>query len=266
MNLFCLFLLVFSGPASAGPRPAAAPIPAAASIEARVIDNFTGDQTANWRYRHTERITIVKNGRRESRTVRIRYIRGHADARVIAVGGRGPLRPWEIAAQRQAAARRALALARRPPLRAGGFSFRHHWYSFKRLAGDFLYGPGAARLWRGRTVWVYPLRPNPAVRGRTMEEKILLYSRGQIWIDARSLHVARIQLATFAPVHYWLGLLATVQAAGLDFRLHPRSAAAVWLPAYVRFYVRSRILIFKKFRETKTQRFSDYARAAPAVQ
>lgn len=238
-------------------------MPSAYAIEARVIRNFTRDQFANWRYRHSEKITIVKNGHAESRMVRIRYIGGHADARVLAVGGRGPLRPWEIAAQRRAAARRARALAHRPPMQAGGFRFRHHWYGFQRLANDFLYGPGVERPWRGRMIWVYPLRPNPAVRGRTLEEKILLYSRGQIWIDARSLHVARIQLATFAPVHYWLGLLATVQSAGLDFRLHPRSSA-VWLPAYVHFFVRSRILLFRHFSESKTQLFSAYTRLEDA--
>ncbi len=239
----------------ASKRPGGAP-PSAAAIRPTLLRNFSDDQAAVWRYRHVERVVIDKNHHLEDRTVRLDYVHGHEVPMVLAINGR-PLQPAALAGQRAAARKRAQAMAKRPPAPRGGLVFNHKFYSFARLANDYVYGQPSARQWHGRLTWVYPASPNPAVHSRSRAEQILLASRGAIWVDAGDLHVCRIEVATFQPVRYWLGFLATVHNAGLDLELE-RHAPGRWLPAYAHFWANATILLFKSFSETKTQRFSDW--------
>lgn len=253
--MIALLWLAGTRPALASPATAATPPPAAA-LRARLLRNFTADQSAEMRYRHVEHIVIDKNHRLEGRTVAIYYVHGHEVPEIIALDSR-QLKPAELAGQRAAARKRAQFEGRQPRMPPGGLAFNHRYYSFARLAGDYLYGPASVRRWHGRLTWVYPARPNPAVRSRSKAEQILLSSRGSIWVDAHDLHICRIEVSTFQPVRYWLGFLATVHNAGIDLELQ-RHGRGLWLPAYAHFWVNATILLFKSFTETKTQSFSHW--------
>ncbi len=245
----------FSRPRKIRRQGETAPPPADA-IRATVIRNFTADQKAEMSYRHVEHMVIDKNHHLEGRTVAIYYVNGHEIPEILALDQR-PLKPAELAGQRKAARKRAEFERKQPPVPPGGLEFNHRYYSFARLASDYLYGKPSVRQWHGRTTWIYPAHPNPAVRSRSRAEQILLSSRGAIWVDAQDLHICRIQVATFQPVRYWLGFLATVHNAGLELQLE-RKSPGLWLPSYAHFWVNATILLFKSFNETKTQSFRDW--------
>lgn len=243
-------------------RPSPPSPPTARAIRPAVLRNFTADEAALWRYLHQERIILVKDGSRSDRTVHVFYVHGRAVAPAIAVGGK-PLGPRALANQQRAAAERVAQLARRKPPPLGAVEFHGHSYSFKKLAEDFHYGPAKVLQWHGRTTWVYPAWPNPNVPHTTRAEQVLLASRGTVWIDAKDLHLVRVEMHTFRPVKYFAGILATVHHATLDLELQ-RIAAGVWLPRRIAFRLQATILLFKTFDEAKVETYWGYHRATTA--
>ncbi|MGH9536262.1 MAG: hypothetical protein ACRD2E_15545, partial [Terriglobales bacterium] len=241
-----------------GGVPSAPTPPSAVAIRPAVLRNFTADQAALRRYRYRERVILVKGGSRTDRTLSVYYVQGRSVAPEIALDGQ-PLGPRGRAAQQQAARERAAQLAHRPPPPLGVVDFRGHDYSFPRLAADFHYGPARVVIWHGRTTWVYPAWPNPNAPHPSSAEKVLLASRGTVWIDAKDLHLVRVQMHTFRPVRYLAGILATVHRATLDLQLQ-RVAPGVWLPARTAFRLRATLLLLKAFNESKVESYWAYHR------
>lgn len=227
------------------------------SMRALLIRNFSNDQAAVTRYRHTQRVIEKKDGKVTDKTQLVWYVNGHEVSEITGYGNT-PLSPAQRAEEHRKAMERARQMASREPAPVGVIVVNHKQYPFARLASDYVYGPGKVMQWRGRTVWVYPAEPNPNAPNRSREEEVLLSSRGEIWVDAQDLHVVRIQIHTFEPVRYWLGVLATVHQAELDLELQ-RSAPGVWLPETADFSFQATVLLFKHLARSKTQIFSDYA-------
>lgn len=241
-----------------------------AALRDQLIASFSADQAAVQRYRHHEVVSLVRGPNRETRELSVFFVHGHQVSVTLAENGRAVSAP-DLAAERLAAQARAAQLTHRPPPPPGALEFDQHVYSFRKLADDFLYGAPKVTTWRGRPTWVYPAEPNPNVPDRTRAEQVLLSSRGEIWVDARDRRVARIRLHTFAPVRYFLGILATVREASLDLQLAPGADAGLaeafagapaggdcWLPTRAYFDFDATVFFFKHLHQSKLQVFSDY--------
>ncbi|MGH9518056.1 MAG: hypothetical protein ACRD2D_00335 [Terriglobales bacterium] len=237
--------------------------PEALAIKSRLIANFRSDQLALERFTHQEHVCTDKDGVRDGRTLRVWYVNGREVSETVALDNRA-LSSEEIAAEHARAMERArqAGMRDRPP--AGMIVFEGKAYSFEKLAGDYVYGPADMRIWGGRTVWVYPARPNPDAPSRSRAESLLLHSQGEIWVDAEDLHVMRVSLHTTAPVRYGLGVLATIHHAQLDLQLQ-REAPGLWLPAEADFSLDATILMVRKIARSKTQTYSDYSDATSAA-
>lgn len=231
------------------------------SMRALLIRNFSDDQAAVFRYRHLEHVIEKKDGKVTDKTQLVWYVNGHEVSEITGYRNQ-PLSPAQRAAEQRKAMARARQLADREPAPTGVIEVNHKQYPFSKLADDYVYGPGKVMQWQGRTVWVYPAEPNPNTPNRSREEEALLSSRGEIWVDAQDLHVVRIQIHTFEPVRYWLGVLATVHQAQIDLELQ-RYAPGVWLPETANFSFQATVLLFKNLARSKTQIFSEYVAAEP---
>ena len=226
------------------------------SIRALLIRNFSNDQAAVLRYRHVEHVIEKKDGRITDKTQLVWYVNGHAVSEITGYNDQ-PLSPAQRAVEHRKAVDRAKQMARREAAPVGVIEVNHKQYPFAKLADDYIYGSGRVVQWQGRTVWIYPASPNPNAQNRSHEEEALLSSRGEIWVDAQDLHVVRIQIHTYEPVKYLLGVLATVHQAQLDLELQ-RYAPGVWLPETADFSLQATLLLFKNLTRSKTQIFSDY--------
>jgi hypothetical protein len=242
--------------ASTAPQRNLSVAPPIESLRALLIRNFSNDQAAVTRYRHTERVIEKKDGKVTNKTQLVWYVHGHAVSEITGYDNT-PLNPDQRAEEHRKALQRARQMTSREPAPVGVIVVNHKQYPFAKLASDYVYGPGKVMQWHGRTVWVYPAEPNPNTPDRSREEEVLLSSRGEIWVDAEDLHVVRIQIHTFEPVRYWLGVLATVHQAELDLELQ-RYAPGVWLPETADFSFQATVLLFKHMVRSKTQIFSDY--------
>lgn len=234
--------------------------PAAESVKKQLIANFKADQAALEHFTHDEHVLTNKDGMHDGRTLHVWYVNGRAVSETIALDDRA-LSPGEISSEHQRALERARQAARRSAPPDGLIEFEGRTYSFEKLSGDYLYGPAEMRLWQGRTVWIYPARPNPEAPSRSRAESLLLHSQGEIWVDAEDLHVIRIALHTTAPVHYGLGVLATIHHAQLDLRLE-RQAPGVWLPEEADFSLDATVLMLRRLERSKCQTFSNYQEAS----
>lgn len=237
--------------------------PDALAIKSRLIANFKSDQLGLERFVHQEHVCTNKDGVRDARTLRVWYVNGREVSETIALDNRR-LSPEEIAAEHARALERARQAGLRPSPPAGMIVFEGQSYSFEKLAGDYVYGPAETRTWQGRTVWVYPARPNPNAPSRSRAESLLLHSQGEIWVDAEDMHVIRVALHTTAPVHYGLGVLATIHRAELDLQLQ-REAPGLWLPAEADFSLDATVFLVKRLERSKTQTYSAYSEAASAA-
>lgn len=233
--------------------------PAAETVEKQLIANFKSDQAALGQFTHDEHVVTNKDGVRDARRLHVWYVNGRAVSETFSLDDR-VLSPGEIAAEHQRALERARQAARRPAPPQGLIEFEGQTYSFEKLAGDYLYGPADTRTWQGRTVWVYPATPNPRAPSRSRAENLLLHSQGEIWVDAEDLHVIRIALHTTAPVHYGLGVLATIHHARLDLQLQ-RQAPGLWLPAEADFSLDATLLMLRRIERSKFQTYSNYQEA-----
>jgi hypothetical protein len=242
-------------PAAWAQAPAESP-PAAETIRARVVANFTADQEALVGFVHTEHVVTARNGERDGRTLRVWYVRGHEVSETIAVDGRSLSRA-EVAAEQKRAADRAAAMEKRQPARAGVFEYQSQTYPFTDLSNDYIYGPPNVRVEQGRTLWVYEASPNPGAARRSTAEQLLLHSEAEIWVDAEDLHLVHITIHTTAPVRYGLGVIATIHSAGMTLDLE-RYAAGVWLPRSAGFSLQATLLLLKSLDRSKQQEFSDY--------
>ena len=237
------------GAAAQGPPPAE-------RIKAQLIDNFLQDQQALQGYIHREHVTIEKDGDREGHTLRVWYVHGHDINETIAHDDR-PISAGELAAGQKSALKHAAEAAQKPPAPEGMLVFGGHAYPFSKLANDFVYGAAGIRTWNGRTVWVYPATPNPHAESRSREEKLLLHTAGEVWVDAGDLHIIRISMHLTSPVKYGFGVLATVHSAALNLVLDP-GGAGEWLPQEADFNVQATVLLLKSISRAKRTTYSDY--------
>lgn len=236
--------------------------PPAAAIKSRLIANFQQDQAALLDLVHREHVVVDKDGAVDGRTLRVWYVNGHEVSETVALDAR-ELSPAELAAEHARALQRARDAARKPPAPTGLIQFENQSYSFARLADDYVYGPAHTIAWNGRTVWVYPATPNPAVPSRSRAESVLLHSSGEVWVDAADLHVIRISLHTTAPVRYLLGVLATIHTARLDLQME-RRAPGFWVPSEADFSLHATVLMLRSLDRSKQQQFFRYHEAAAA--
>ncbi|MGH9417367.1 MAG: hypothetical protein ACRD01_12140 [Terriglobales bacterium] len=230
--------------------------PPATSIQDRLIAAFQRDQMALQQYVHREHVITIKDGARDARTLRVWYVEGREVEETIALDNR-LLSPGELAAEHQRALQRARDAAARPPSPAGMLRFQGHAYPFARLANDYIYGDATTRTIGGRTIWVYQARPNPNAHPQSREEKLLLHTQGEVWVDAGDMHVVRIAVHTMGNVRYALGLVAVIHQANLELQLQ-RQKPDVWLPAKAGFSLRATILLVDTITRSKEQTYFDY--------
>lgn len=250
-----LLLLCLLPGAGWAQQPAPPPAPTAA-FEQRLLDAFAADQRALLQYTHREQVTVERDGRTERSTTRVWYIHGRAVNETTARNG-VPLTDTEQAQEHQYALKRARAAAQRPAPPLGEIEFAGRSYPFSRLAQDYLYSEPVSRQWKGRAIWVYQANPNPAVHARSHEEKLLLHSAGEVWVDAQDEHVIRIQLHATQPVRYGFGVLAVVHQADLLLQLQ-RVKPGVWLPETTAFHAQATVLLVDSIQRAKVQDADDY--------
>lgn len=233
-----------------------APPPPAGTIKSQLVAAFQRDQEALSGFRHQEHVSTNKDGVTDGRTLRVWYVNGHQVSETIALDGR-ELSPAEISAEHQRAMQRAADVTARPAPPTGTIVFEGQSYPFARLADDYIYTAAKTRMWRGRVIWVYQAYPNPDIASRSHAETMLLHSQGEVWVDAEDMHVIRIALHTVAPVHYVLGILATIHQATLELDLE-RYRPGLWLPAEANFQMRATVLLVRPLLRSKLQVYSDY--------
>lgn len=193
----------------------------------------------------------------DNRTLRVWYVNGHEVSETIALDNR-ELSAAELAAEHQRALQRAQDARSRPAPPTGVIVFEGYSYPFAKLADDYVYTNPQARIWQGREIWVYQAHPDPKAPARSRAETLLLHSQGEVWVDAADMHIIRIALHTTAPVHYGLGLLATIHQATLELDLQ-RQSPRVWLPAKADFHLRATVLLVHPLARSKTQNYSAYS-------
>lgn len=250
-------LLLAGALLAAGWAQQAAPPPAPTpDLQQRLLQAFELDQRALLTYSHWEHVTVVKDGKTQRTTARVWYVNGRAVNETTARNG-VPLSDAEQALEHSYALKRAHAAAQRPAPPIGELEFAGRSYPFSRLAEDYLFRPLITRLWNGRTTWVYEAAPNPEARARSREEKLLLHSAGEVWVDAEDQHVMHIQIHATSPVRYGFGLLAVVHEADLLLDLQ-RIAPGVWLPQTTAFHAQATVLMLDTITRAKEQQAYDY--------
>lgn len=230
--------------------------PATPALEQRLTEAFQQDQRALLGYTHREHVVTRKDQQKEGRTLFVWYVRGRAVSETTALDNRA-LRDEELRAEHARACARAAAAAERKPPPLGVIEFGGHSYPFARLAHDYRYGNPRTVLWNGRATWIYDAIPNPDVRARSREEKLLLHSRGEVYVDAEDRHVVRMAIQSTGAVRYLLGMLATIHHA--DFLLElQRVQPGVWLPQEAGFHLQATVLLFDHLTRSKETRYYDY--------
>ncbi len=227
-----------------------------------MIAAFERDQKALEHFQYLEHVVTVKNDAVDARTLRVWYVNGNPVSQTVALDTR-QLSQAELEAEAQRAQIRARAAARRPPPPDGVVEFDGVRYPFARLAHDYIFSDGETRLWRGRAVWVYQARPNPAADSRSRAETLLLHTAGEVWVDAQDLHVIRLRVHSTSPARYLLGVLATIHQAQISIEMQ-RYAPGVWLPARSDFSLRATILLLDNIYRSKRQSFRDFTASSAA--
>ncbi|MGH9475855.1 MAG: hypothetical protein ACRD1C_05945 [Terriglobales bacterium] len=250
----------------AATAPAQQALPAAPGatpqLEHKLVLAFLSDQRALLATTHKEHVVTAKDNHRDGRTLQVWYVKGRAVSETVALDDRA-LSAEEVRAEHARACARAAALAARTPPPLGELEFGGHRYPFARLARDYLYLHPRILVWNGRPTWAYNAVPNPGVRARSREEKLLLHSHGEVYVDAADLHVVRMTIHNSQPVTYGLGVLATIREADFLLQLQ-RLAPGVWLPSAAGFHLRATVLLFDQLSRAKEQRFYQYSVAHAA--
>ncbi len=230
--------------------------PATPTLEQRLTEAFQRDQQVLLGYTHREHVITRKDREMDGRTLSVWYVRGRAVSETIALDSR-TLNNEERSAEHARACERAAATAKRQPPVLGVMEFGGHSYPFARLAHDYRYTNPHTILWNGRATWVYDAVPNPEVHARSREEKLLLHSRGEVYVDAKDQHVVRMVIESTRPVRYLLGMLATIHHA--DFLLElERVQPGVWLPKEADFHLQATVLLFDHLTRSKVTSYYDY--------
>jgi hypothetical protein len=113
---------------------------------------------------------------------------------------------------------------------------------------------------RGRDVLVFDFEPNPEFKPHSLEERVVQKLAGVVWIDEKSLDVARLQAHFVGDAKIAGGLLAKVQK-GTSLVLEQGFVNnEVWLPTYAEADVGVRVLLLKGLKISAVTRFSDYKR------
>jgi len=113
---------------------------------------------------------------------------------------------------------------------------------------------------RGQDVLVFDFEGNPEFKPHKLAEKIVQKLAGVIWIDEKSLDVARLEAYFTSDAKIAGGLLVNLQrGTGFVFE-QAYLNNEVWLPTYEEAHVGVRLLLVKGFRVTAVTRYSDYKR------
>ncbi len=113
---------------------------------------------------------------------------------------------------------------------------------------------------RGQDVLVFDFEGNPEFKPRKLVEKIVQKLAGVIWIDEKSLDVARLEAYFVSDAKIAGGLLINLQhGTGFVFE-QAYLNNEVWLPTYEEAHVGARLLLVKGVRVTAVTRYSDYKR------
>jgi hypothetical protein len=111
---------------------------------------------------------------------------------------------------------------------------------------------------RGQDVLVFDFEPNPEFKPHSLEERVVQKLAGVVWIDDKSLEVARLEAHFVADAKIAGGLLANVQkGTSLAFE-QGFINNEVWLPTYAEAYVGVRVLLLKGLKVSAVTRYSDY--------
>jgi hypothetical protein len=98
-------------------------------------------------------------------------------------------------------------------------------------------------------------RPNPAYQARTIETRIFHAMRGELWIDARSKHLVRLEGQLQENVDFGYGLLGRLYKGGW-FRLQRTQVSSTdWKTERLEIHMSGRALFLKTIaRETSEER------------
>jgi hypothetical protein len=111
---------------------------------------------------------------------------------------------------------------------------------------------------RGQDVLVFDFEPNPEFKPHSLEERVVQKLAGVVWIDEKSLEVARLEAHFVADAKIAGGLLANVQKGTSLVFEQGFINNEVWLPTYAEAYVGVRVLLLKGLKVSAVTRYSDY--------
>jgi len=111
---------------------------------------------------------------------------------------------------------------------------------------------------RGQDVLVFDFEPNPEFKPHSLEERVVQKLAGVVWIDEKSLEVARLEAHFVGDVKIAGGLLANVQKGTSLVFEQGFINNEVWLPTYAEAYVGVRVLLLKGLKVSAVARYSDY--------
>jgi hypothetical protein len=111
---------------------------------------------------------------------------------------------------------------------------------------------------RGQDVLVFDFEPNPEFKPHSLQERVVQKLAGAVWIDEKSLDVARLQAHFVGDAKIAGGLLANVQKGTSLVLEQGFINNEVWLPTYEEAYVGVRVLLLKGLKVSAVARYSDY--------
>ena len=107
---------------------------------------------------------------------------------------------------------------------------------------------------------VFDFEPNPDFNPHKLEERVVQKLAGVLWIDEKTLTVARLQAYFVGDMKLAGGLLANVQKGTSLVLEQSFINNEVWLPTYDEAHVGVRLLMLKGFKIAVVTRYSDYKR------
>ena len=113
---------------------------------------------------------------------------------------------------------------------------------------------------RGQDVLVFDFEGNPEFKPHKLAERIVQKLAGVVWIDEKTLDVARLEAYFASDAKIAGGLLVNLQR-GTGFVFEQAYVNnEVWLPTYAEAHYGARVLLLKDFHGMAVTRYSDYKR------
>jgi hypothetical protein len=197
----------------------------------------------------------------EAKTYQTTMIEGSPYERVIAIDNQ-PLDPEQ---QRQEQAKFDREVARRQNESSSQRQARLSKYHSERaeermlmqqMAEAFTFTLAGEQQIDGIDCYVLNASPKPDYRPPVQKARVLLGTKGRLWIDKEHYHWVKVQAEVVNPVEFG-GFVAKVKP-GTKFELQQEQVGDVWLPKHFSESVNASVFGLYGLRSTEEADFSDY--------